>query len=147
MKGGTCRLGAKSRMAVPFTAAEKPNERAEFKQPDKAILATKRAKYADGLCKEKVRALLAKLQDLLPSQQEGQYRCASPPASTHHAGQCKASFEDTNCVRLCAGRYVAATALLVVQHLATARHVRMTSSVSTIGRFFPLHTGLVACLS
>lgn len=72
-----CSAAAKTRMAVPFIAAEKPSERSEYKHPDKSIIVTKRAKYLDGLSSAEVQQLMAKLCSLMPSQQEGYYRCAT----------------------------------------------------------------------
>jgi hypothetical protein len=45
-------------MAVPFRAADTPDERSEFAQPDVALLLTHLAYYGDGLSKAELKAAL-----------------------------------------------------------------------------------------
>jgi Protein of unknown function (DUF3645) len=61
-------------MAVPFIAADKPNQRSEFKQPDKSILVTTLAYYKHGLSMAQVHQLLRALEELPSCAKD--YRCA-----------------------------------------------------------------------
>jgi Protein of unknown function (DUF3645) len=69
-----CRAGAKTAKAVPFIAADQPNERSEFSHADKAIVATTLAYYKQGLTQQQVVQLLVALEDLLPGTRHTLYR-------------------------------------------------------------------------
>ena len=62
-------------MAVPFIAADKPNERSEFSHADKAIVATTLAYYKQGLTPAQTAQLLAALEELLPEKRRSTYKC------------------------------------------------------------------------
>jgi hypothetical protein len=49
---------APKRIAVPFRAADTPDERSEFAQPDVALLLSHLAYYRDGLSKQELKAAL-----------------------------------------------------------------------------------------
>ena len=76
-----CRPGAKTQMAVPYLAADTPNERAEFSHPDKAIVCTILAYFVKGLTLSQLHEMLAELDELAISKRNRVYRLRSSPCT------------------------------------------------------------------
>ena len=68
-------------MAVPFIAADQPNERSEFQHPDKALTVTTLARYQTGLTRAQVAQTMRTLEELQPSSQKRLYWCAATASS------------------------------------------------------------------
>jgi hypothetical protein len=62
-------------MAVPYDACDKPSARAEYKQPDAAIVLTHLAYYHDGLTRKQVLETMHVLNRLPSDQGESEYQC------------------------------------------------------------------------
>jgi len=62
-------------MAVPYDACDQPSARAEYKQPDAAIILTHLAYYQRGMAVAQVAEIASALRELEPSQRTTMYRC------------------------------------------------------------------------
>jgi hypothetical protein len=75
LAGVHCRKSARTHMAVPYDACDKPSERAEYNQPDAAIVLTHLAYYHDGLSQDQVLETIRTLKGLPDHQGESEYQC------------------------------------------------------------------------
>eukprot|EP00922_Rhytidocystis_sp_ex-Travisia-forbesii_P011573 GHVS01017233.1.p1 GENE.GHVS01017233.1~~GHVS01017233.1.p1 ORF type:complete len:2969 (-),score=333.08 GHVS01017233.1:391-9297(-) len=84
----------RSRVAVPYRAADVPSERSEFSHPDVCLMLTCLSYYHSGLTRQQLQQAVCQLIRLAPSAQAHHYALWLEPVQAHLSAEQKASIDD-----------------------------------------------------